>query len=539
MCGIFAYTGKKDCREMLVNGLRTLEYRGYDSAGLVCLDEAKRVFLQKAVGRVSSLASKVEAHADEAVYNTGIAHTRWATHGGVTEANTHPHASANQRFYVVHNGIIENYKELKKTLEEDYDFYSQTDTEVIAKLIEASYTGNLKTTMEAVAKKLVGAYSVAVIDTQSPGEMVGIKLGSPLIVGKSEDGVFIASDVNALASLAESYTILEDHEMVVISRGDYKVYMAGDEMDKVEEKLELSETLHELGNFSSFTEKEIYEIPNILENVFSGRIDFESKDIKNETLEQLSEAHIERVVVIASGSSYYAGDTGCYFFRRFAGIPASAVISSEFLADNFIPEKNALYVFLSQSGETADVRESMKIVQAKGCKTFAIVNVVGSTIARMADYGLYSHSGVEIGVASTKNVIAQIGVLLMTALAFGKKRDLQISEIREIISELAALPDKIHEVLMKAPSIRETSKKYKDYEHMFVLGRNMFYPVAGEASLKCKELSYIHCESYSAGELKHGPLALVSEAFPVVVFNPMGKYYSKTVSNIQEVVARK
>lgn len=306
MCGIFAYTGSKDCREMLVDGLKKLEYRGYDSAGIACINEEKQVFLQKAVGRVSALASKVDAHLDEKKYATGIAHTRWATHGGVTEANTHPHMSQNERFYIVHNGIIENYKQLKKSLEDQYQFYSQTDTEVVVKLIESLYDGNLKSTMEKVSAELVGAYSLAVIDRENPGLIVGIKLGSPLIVGKGESGIFIASDVNALSDLAESYTILEDHEMVVIKNGDYRVYMAGALQEKQEETLEKNTDIHELGDFESFTEKEIYEIPNILENVFSGRIDFQNKEIRNETLDRLSELDINRICIVSSGSSYYA-----------------------------------------------------------------------------------------------------------------------------------------------------------------------------------------------------------------------------------------
>ncbi len=545
MCGIFAYNGDSDCREKLINGLRMLEYRGYDSAGIVGVSTDKEVFLEKAVGRVSALANKVDTKSQEEStehtlkFPTGIAHTRWATHGGVTEANTHPHISANNRFYVVHNGIIENYKELKKELETHYDFYSQTDTEVIAKLIESLYDGDLKSTMEKVAEKLVGAYSLAVLDSQEPGKIVGIKLGSPLIVWAAPDGVYISSDVNALSSLAESYTILEDHEMVVIHGKKFDIYMAGRQVERSAEKVDQTQVIDTLWDFSSYTEKEIFDIPSVLENVFSGRIDFEKKQIHNETLEALGELDIEKICIVSSGSSYYAGDIGCYFFRKFAGLHAQAIISSEFLADTFIPDTKTLYIFLSQSGETADVRESMKIVQAKGCMSFGVVNVVGSTIARMADFWLYSHAGVEVGVASTKNVIAQVAILLMMALSLGLKRDMQISDVRDIISELADLPDKVQEGLMQAPKIREIAKKYSHHTSMFVLGRNFFYPAAGEAALKCKELSYIHCESYSAGELKHGPLALVSEDFPVMVFNPMGKFHAKTISNIQEVMARK
>ncbi len=539
MCGIFAYNGDTDCREKLVNGLRMLEYRWYDSAGVVWITQKGEVFLEKAVGRVSALANKVDnKKKDTALYTTWIAHTRWATHGWVTELNTHPHVSSSERFYIVHNGIIENYKELKKSLEKDHTFYSETDTEVIAKLIESLYDGDLKSTMEIVAKKLVGAYSLAVVDREEPGKIVGIKLGSPLIVGSAVDGVYISSDVNALASLAESYTILEDHEMVVIEWKKYNIYMAGEQVERASQEVDEALVIDELWDFSSYTEKEIFEIPSVLENVWSGRIHFEKKEIHSETLDALWELDIDKICVIWSWSSSYAGEMGCYFFKKFSGIEAQTVISSEFLSDVFIPGKKTLYVFLSQSGETADVRESMKIVQAKGCMTFGVVNVVGSTIARMADMWLYSHAGVEVWVASTKNVIAQVWVLLTMALSLGLKRDMQIADARDLITELAALPDKIQQTLLKWPHIKKLAEKYSKYDHMFVLGRNYFYPVAGEASLKCKELSYLHYESYSAGELKHGPLALVSSEFPVMVFNPMGKFYAKTISNIQEVSAR-
>jgi len=525
---------------MLVNGLKMLEYRGYDSAGIVAISSSSDIFLEKAVWRVSALASKVDASkSDTKKYTSWIAHTRWATHGGVTVENTHPHISTNKRFYVVHNWIIENYKELKKSLSETYSFYSQTDTEVIAKLVESLFDGNLKSTMEKVSKKLVGAYSLAVIDSENPWTIVGIKLGSPLIVGKGTDWVYISSDINALSSLAESFSILEDNEMVVIQEWEYSIFMSGHLVERAAEEVQEGQKIDELWDFTSYTEKEIFDIPSVLENVWSWRIDFTNMSIHNETLEELSDLDIERICIISSGSSYYAGDIGSYFFRKFSGISASAVISSEFLSDVFLPDSKTLYVFLSQSGETADVRESMKIVKAKWCMTFGIVNVVGSTIARMADLGLYSHAGVEVGVASTKNVIAQVWVLLMMSISLGLKKDLQISEARGIIAELASLPDKISQTLMQGPHIKELAKKYSSFNDMFVLGRNYFYPVAGEASLKIKELSYIHSESYSAWELKHGPLALVSKDFPTLVFNPMGKFYAKTISNIQEVSARK
>jgi len=539
MCWIFAYTGETDCREKLVNGLKLLEYRWYDSAWIVGVSDKKEIFLEKAVGRVSALATKVESKkSDTTLYSTGIAHTRWATHGWVTEPNTHPHISHNNRFYIVHNGIIENYKELKAELEKKYSFYSETDTEVVAKLIESLYDWDLKSTMETIAKKLTGAYSLAVVDSENPGTIVGIKLGSPLIVASASDGVYISSDVNALWGIAETYTILEDHEMVVIRDNAYSIFLAGQQIERASEDIGESQKIDDLGSFTSYTEKEIFDVPTAIENVFSGRINFENKQIQNETLELLWDLNIEDICIIGSGSSGYAGDMGTYFFRKFSGLNAHFMNPSEFLVDIFIPKKKTLYIFLSQSWETADVRESLRIVKEKWCMTFAMVNVVGSTIARMADYGLYSHAWVEVSVASTKNVIAQVWVLLMVALSLGKSRDMQISEMREIIGELSWLPEKISETLMQAPHIKKLAEKYSKYSNMFVLGRNYFYPVAGEISLKVKEMSYIHCEAYSAGELKHGPLALISPDFLTIVVNPMGRFHAKTISNIQEVAAR-
>ncbi len=539
MCWIFAYNGDKNSVPLLVAWLKDLEYRGYDSAGLIGLSASGDVFFKKAVGRVSSLATKVDADENSKwEYSTGIAHTRWATHGIVNEENTHPHTSANERFYVVHNGIIENFKELKAKLEEKYTFYSQTDTEVIAKLIEESFDGDLRSTLEEMMKVMVGAYSIAVMDKENPGTIVWIKLGSPMIIWEADDGIYISSDVNALSKVAQSYVTLEDYEMVVVKDKTYKIYSAGEMISKDAQEMDIEYDTGDMGNFSSFTEKEIFEIPEVLENVFNGRINFEDKSIHNETLSELNEHDIQRIEIIASGSSYYAGLIGSYWFRDLAGIPVGVTISSEFLSDTFLPDDKALYVFLSQSGETADVRESLKIVKAKWCLTFGIVNVVGSTIARLADMWLYSHAWVEVWVASTKNVIAQVGIMLLMSMSMWLARDLQYSKARAIIDELGGLGDKIHEVLISTSHIHEVAKKYTQYSDMFVLGRNIFYPTAGEISLKCKELSYIHTENYSAGELKHGPLALIDPELPCLFVNPAGKHYVKTVSNIEEVRAR-
>jgi glutamine---fructose-6-phosphate transaminase (isomerizing) len=541
MCWIFAYNGKQNAVPHLIKWLRNLEYRGYDSAWLIGISHDGKVMFEKAVGKVANLATKVEKNhsEDTTVYTTWIAHTRWATHGGVTEANCHPHISQNKRFFVVHNGIIENYHELKKWLEASGTiFYSQTDTEVIANLIEKEYETDLKTTIEKVIKKMIWAYAIAVIDTQNPNQIIGFKLGSPLIVGEDTEGIFISSDINALSSVAQSYVILEDYEMVVIENGTFQVFSSGKEVSKNSEQITEKKETSDIGTFSCFTEKEIFDIPNVLENVFSGRIKFDEKTISNETLSQLNEQEIDRIEMIASGSSYFAGYTGAYYFKELAGIPATVTISSEFLYDTFIPDSKTLYIFLSQSWETADVRESLRIVKEKWCMTFGIVNVVGSTIARMSDMGLFSHAGVEVWVASTKNVVAQIGVLLIMALSLGSKRNLQHQVLRSTIEELSGLQNTVLKALMNNNKIKEIAQKYSQYNDIFFLWRNLLYPVAWECSLKCKELSYAHTESYSTWELKHWPLALVWPNFPTVFLNTKGKFSHKNASNIQEVKAR-
>lgn len=540
MCWIFAYNGKENAVPHLLKWLRNLEYRWYDSAWLVALEWSADVIYEKAVGKVANLSTKIEKnHPNLSQYSSGIAHTRWATHWGVSESNCHPHYSQNKRFYVVHNGIVENYHELKKQLEAKWiTFYSQTDTEVIANLIENEFDTNLETTVWKITKKMVWAYAIAVIDTLSPDTIIGYKLGSPLVVGENENGIFISSDINALSSVAQSYAILEDGEMVIIENGKYKVSISGKDIEKTSEQISQKVEISDIGNFTSFTEKEIFDIPDVLENVFNGRINFEQKTVSNETLNELNEHEIERIEMIASGSSYFAGYMGCYYFKELAGISATVTISSEFLYDTFIPDSKTLYIFLSQSWETADVRESLRIVKEKWCLTFGIVNVVGSTIARMADMWLFSHAGVEIWVASTKNVIAQIGVLLVMALSMGQKRWLQHQTYRSLIEEMGKLKDTVLKTIMDCNKIKEIAKKYTWYKSMFFLGRNLLYPVAWECSLKCKELSYIHTESYSTWELKHWPLALVWPEFPTVVLNTNWKFAHKNASNIQEIKAR-
>lgn len=539
MCWIFAYNGSKDAVPILLNGLQSLEYRGYDSAGIFCIHSSWEYYIEKSVGKVSNLRSKVQqTNTSNTQYNSGIAHTRWATHGKVTQENTHPHSSQDNRFYVVHNGIIENYMDIKKTLEEKYDFYSETDSEVIAKLIQDNFNGNLQETITTVCEKLVWAYSIVVIDSLKPETLIGAKLGSPMIIGETDDGTYISSDINALSQVADQFVSLEDGETVVIENGKTSVYSMWKEVFKTVETIDKTYGVAEKWIFETFTEKEIAEVPQILRNVFQWRINFETKEITNDTLKELDWYDIENIEIIASGSSYFAGEVGKYWLRDLAEIPTEVRISSEFLYDTFLPNKKTLYIFLSQSWETADVRECVKMVQKKWCLTFGVVNTVWSTIARMCDLGLYTHCWIEVGVASTKNIVWQYAVLLLLALSLGLNRNLQGSKARNIISQLHTLPDIIAPLLQQQGQLKQLAEKYSKYESMFFLGRNILYPVAAEWSLKLKELSYIHSECYSTGELKHGPLALIHADRPTIVLNLKWIMTEKNISNVKEISAR-
>ncbi len=540
MCWIFAYNGKENPIPLLIEWLHNLEYRGYDSAGIFSITTSWEFFLEKAVGKVSNLATKIEKNPlTNKPYISGIAHTRWATHGGVTEKNTHPHYSSDMRFFVVHNGIIENYHELKEALKKKwYEFYSETDTEVVAKLLEEHYDGDFLSTFERVLSMLVGAYALAVIDRESPDMILGAKLGSPMIVWVSDGGNFLSSDINAVSRVATEFVTLEDHEIIRLSGGKYAIFSLGEEIEKQREKITAEFQTADMGDYETYTEKEIHEIPDVFRNAFKWRINFETQTITNETLETLAEYDIDRIEIIASGSSYFAGMVGASWFREIANIPCDVRISSEFLYDTFLPSKTTLYIFMSQSGETADVRESLKMVKEKECITFGIVNVVGSTIARMCDMGLYTHSGVEVGVASTKNIIGQLSVLILMALSLGLKRNLQVKDAREIICHLSELPLKFAEELKNKNLLSPIIEKYSKYTNFFFLGRNLLYGTAQECSLKLKELTYLHAECYSSWELKHGPLALINPNMPSVVLNLGWVLRDKTTSNVKEIKAR-
>lgn len=540
MCWIFAYNWNENSIPFLVEWLTNLEYRGYDSAGVFWITKNGKRFLEKSIGKVSNLSGKVELNnKKDKNYKSGIAHTRWATHWKVTEENTHPHFSNNERFYVVHNWIIENYVELKEILiKSGHVFYSETDTEIVAKLIEEMFEKDLITTISKVTKKLVWAYALWIIDTKDPDVLVGTKFWSPMILWIWENACFLSSDINALSKMSHEFFTLEDNEIVIIENWKHKIFNLWKEVERDWEKMTWEFKMAELGNFQTFTEKEINEAPDVLLNSLKWRINFENKTITSETLTELNELDIERIEIIASWSSYFAWITSSYWFKELAWIPCEVRISSEFLYDTFLPDEKTIYIFISQSWETADVRESVRIVKEKGWITFWIVNVVGSTVAKMCDFGLYTHSGVEVWVASTKNVIGQLWVLLLMALSFGSKRNLQIKEVRKIIWEIEELSILMKSQLKNTKNIKAIAKKYSRYNNFFFLWRNLLYWTAEESALKLKELTYLHAECYSTWELKHWPLALVWKKFPCIAINLKGVLETKTASNIKEVRAR-
>lgn len=541
MCGIFAYKWKKQAVNILLNGLKNLEYRWYDSAWLTVIDSAWEAYNVKALGKVSNLATKVETEKkDTKNFCVGIAHTRWATHGGVSLENTHPHSSKNERFFLVHNGIIENYIELKKSLEKKwYTFYWDTDSEVVAKLIEDIFEKDLETTLKKVKDMITGAYALAVIDRNNPDTIVAIKLWSPLVIGFKDDDFYLSSDSNAIANVTDYYIPIDDHEMVIIDKNTYKIISAEKEVKKDKIESIVYNTNSDMWAFEHFMEKEIFEVPSIIENILWGRIDFKNLEIKSNALSRLDIKNIEKIEFVASGTSYNAGYCGTYLFEELAWIPAQIHISTEFkYKKQFINDKT-LYVFISQSWETADSLECLKIVKNKGGKTFWIVNVVGSSIARMCDNGLYTHCWVEVWVAATKSFIGQLLTILIVALYIGNKKWLDYNEYAKIVSGLEKLKDDINMVLVNARKIQDIAKKYSEYKNMFFLGRNIFYPLAMEWSLKCKEITYHHTESYSSGELKHGPLSLIEESFPTLLINPGSPLYEKNISSLKEIQARK
>jgi glucosamine--fructose-6-phosphate aminotransferase (isomerizing) len=544
MCGIVGYIGNENVYPFLIQGLQRLEYRGYDSAGIAILNDCLKVY--KCKGRVSDLERHI---ANQDISGTiGIGHTRWATHGEPNDRNAHPHSSMNGNFVLVHNGIIENYAELKTDLiKNGFEFQSDTDTEVLVNLIEYFYREGEGVTGEIAVRlalsKVVGAFGIAVIDKNEKDQLIVARKGSPLVIGIGNGAFYIASDTTPFIIYTNNVIYLKDHDVAVITRDGITLKTAQNtpapfNITRVDMKIgEL-----EKGSFDHFMLKEIFEQPKIIEDTFRGRILPDHSAILLGGLMDIFPKLLkaQRIIIIGCGTSWHAALIGEYLIEEYARIPVEVEYASEFRYRNPVLTSDDVVIAISQSGETADTLAALRMAKERGATILGICNVVGSTIARETDAGVYTHAGVEIGVASTKAFTAQVTVLTLLALKLAREKGKITTEVYlNLIQELTEVPEKIKLILIKHPKIREIAVKYKDAPNALYLGRGALFPIALEGALKLKEVSYIHAEGYAAGEMKHGPIALVDDNLPVIVVAAKDSYYAKIVSNIHEVKARK
>ncbi len=536
MCGIVGYTGAQNGAPILLEGLKKLEYRGYDSAGIAVIQD-RNIHIQKVTGRIANLCEKTQDGRLMPGY-TGIGHTRWATHGAPTDTNAHPHASNDGRFAVVHNGIIENYVELRRELtEKGYHFESETDTEVIVHLVEHYYQGDFQQAVMKAANRLQGSYALGIICADEPGRVFVVREASPLILGVGIGENFFASDVTAMVAYTRNVIYLEDGEFAELTANAIRVFdCAGREIPKQISRITWDIQAAEKGGYDHFMLKEIMEQPRAAKATIAPRI--QSGQIQLDGLD-LDLGNVRRILITACGSAYYAGCAGKYTIEKLCRIPVQTELASELRYADPLVDEHTLLIVLSQSGETADTIAAMKECLRRGAKVLAIVNVVGSTIAKLADYVLYTWAGPEIAVATTKGYTTQLLVLYLFALYAAKKLNtIEDAEYRRLVSCLKALPKQMQQVLDMNPAIPRLAKKYHQAYSMFFIGRNTDYAVALEGALKMKEISYIHAESYAAGELKHGTIALIHEMQPVIALCCNASVTEKTMSNIIEVKAR-
>jgi len=536
MCGIFGYVGTRTAEPILIEGLRTLEYRGYDSSGIFVPGYGAL----KAVGPIDNLAKKITNTISGA---SGIAHTRWATHGAPTEQNAHPHSDMSGSVWIVHNGIIENYRELKEQLNIlGVTFQSDTDTEVLAKLIGTFNRGDLKEAVRTALKMVRGTYGIAVLSEKNPEEIIVARMGSPIVLGIGKDGNFVSSDASALLAHTKDVIYLDDGEMAIIKKDSYSVLtLHGVLKERTPEKIEWdAESLQKKG-YDHFLLKEIMDIPETIENTIRGRLISEKGRAKLGGFESVLQklVSVDRLMVVACGSAAYAGQVGRYMIEEYAGIPVDVELASEFRYRKVIPHKNSALLAVTQSGETADTLASVRKGKELGLLTLGMVNVVGSTIARETDAGIYNHAGPEVSIASTKAFISQAVAFALITLLIGRERGLTQEKGIEIANALVSLPEYVRQVLKNHEKIKAVAEKYAHVRDMMYIGRNMHAPVAYEGSLKLKEVTYIHAEAYAGGELKHGPIAMLDEHFPVLALVPQDAVYEKMISNIEEVRARK
>lgn len=552
MCGIVGYIGGKSASPILLEGLRRLEYRGYDSAGIAVFQDNRLQTVKKRGKIDEGLAHSLAAGSP--VGTLGLGHTRWATHGPPSDENAHPHLDQSGRIAVVHNGVVENFERLKERMVKlGHTFQSQTDSEVLAHLIGECYkkllSGGGKSSdailtqavMDAL-RDVIGTYGLAVISADHPGIMVGARRGSPLIVGVGQGEFFLASDASAMVAHTRQVVYLNDYDVVTLTRERFNVTSLGSDTAKVQiSQIEYSAEAIERGAFPHFMLKEIFEQPQTVANALRGRIDHDEATAKfgglNLTTAELRA--VDRIVLIACGTSWHAALLGEYLIEEFAHIPVEVEYASEFRYRNAPIDKSTLVIAITQSGETLDTLAGLRESRRRGHKVLSICNVVGSTIAREADGGIYLHAGPEIGVASTKAFTSQVTVLSLLALFMGRMRMLASGRGAELIRALESVPEQLQKVLTLSDEIKAVALKFKDAQNFFFLGRQYCFPASLEGALKLKEISYIHAEGYPAAEMKHGPIALIDEQTPSVILTPSGTWYDKTLSNLQEIKARK
>ncbi|MGQ0722149.1 MAG: glutamine--fructose-6-phosphate transaminase (isomerizing) [Candidatus Eiseniibacteriota bacterium] len=542
MCGIVGYIGTEPILPILIEGLKRLEYRGYDSAGVSIVEHGK-VYTQKTAGKITALEKLIASNGKlNGNGEVGIAHTRWATHGAPNTVNAHPHSDAEGKIALVHNGIIENYRIIKHQLEEaGVELRTETDTEVLAQLIGHFYEGDLEEAVRRALKRVEGTYGIAVISSDEPDKIVAARNGSPLVLGIGENENFVASDVAAILHHTRHVIYLDDHEMAVLERDRFHTTSLDNvSVTKTIERVDWDLADIERGGYDHFMLKEIFEQPDTVCNAMRGRFDESTMSAHLGGLEMTEKElrAVERIIITACGTSWHAGIIGEYMLEELARIPVEVEYASEFRYRNPIVTPNTLAIAISQSGETMDTLWAMREAKMKGARALGICNVVGSTIARESDGGCYIHVGPEIGVASTKAFTGQVTVLALMTLTFARLREMNRDAGAEFIEEMKKLPGRINEILQKDAEIRRLAEIYKDHDNFLYLGRGYNFPVALEGALKLKEISYIHAEGYPAAEMKHGPIALIDKNMPVVFIAPKDRAYEKVLGNIEEVRAR-
>ncbi len=544
MCGIVGYIGNRNSLSIIFDGLKRLEYRGYDSAGIAVLNEENDYNYYKKAGKVKELEKEFNGEILDG--KVGIGHTRWATHGEPNDNNAHPHFDMSKHITLVHNGIIENFKTLKKKLTmQGFTFSTDTDTEVLANLIEYHFRSknNFELAVRLALSEVEGTYGIACLCKSEPDKIIIARMGSPLMFGLGKDEIIVSSDAAAIVNHTKNVIYLEDGEMAILKKDSFQIKTINDEdIHREVQKIEFDLEEIEKGGFEHFMLKEICEQPESIQNTYRGRINFQTGEVKLGGLDSVREKLInaKRIIITACGTAWHAGLVGEYMLEQFCRIPTEVEYASEFRYRNPIINKDDIVILISQSGETADTRAALKEAKRLGATTIGIVNVVGSTIAREVDCGTYIHAGPEIGVASTKAFTGQLMSLALISLMIGRhKGTITEEELKEMTNELRILPDKMKQIIDKRNDYKFIAEEFKDVKNFLYLGRGFNFPVALEGALKLKEISYIHAEGYPAAEMKHGPIALIDENMPVVFIAPKDKTYDKIITNIEEIKARK